>query len=134
MQLKPVKPTKPYLREECSYSDEPTSDLIPIIPALFAFLLNLDFKDRSEMHYIESQDKDKYKLFEQKLSLAKLDQENKLSVEEFSLAMRSEFREFKEKKFGLENPEDIVKILDSDETFKDLDEEKKATYNQILRK
>ena len=86
------------------------------------------------MHYIESQDKDKYKLFEQKLSLAKLDQENKLSVEEFSLAMRSEFREFKEKKFGLENPEDIVKILDSDETFKDLDEEKKATYNQILRK
>jgi hypothetical protein len=124
MQLKPVKPTKPYLREECSYSDEPTSDLIPIIPALFAFLLNLDFRDRSKKHYFESQDKDKYKLFEEKLSL---------SLEEFTLAMSSEFREFKEKKFGLENPEDIVKILYSDETFKDLDEEKKATYNQILR-
>jgi hypothetical protein len=74
------------VQTKCGFSANSTSKFGSAIPSLFAFLLNLEFAERSENYYSVSPDDDQAS-FGKELSGRFIDKSSALSLEEFKLSI-----------------------------------------------
>lgn len=118
-------------------SSESSFDFAAAVPALCAFLLNLEFKDKSSDPLEDRNQDEESTFFDQELSLLKLDESTTLDKEELRASFSQQFEDLKKSidQTVKSDPEKGYKgILESDEILENITEGKKELFKRLLIK